>query len=276
MNLSNSTDVTQIIVDTVKQFLSVYFNTVPKSIPVKVVAYNNITVDVSPLVSASQVQEIIKDVIVMKSNYNNVPINKDDIGLLIISNYDYSLAFDAPQFVWNAVATAPGNGYIFIPVTNKMLNYTKNEKANVLFSQDGNRSIAITDDDIVIADKKNTLTIDDKGIKIVDANDNTVEMTDKGITVTDKNNNSVKMTDSGIEVTDKNNNTIEMGNSGIKATDKNNNNIEMGSSGIAIKDSGGNSVEIASSGLSMKSAGGGKVEIMGAKVTINTSSLMVM
>ena len=64
-------------------------------------------------------------------------------------------------------------------------------------------------------EKTNTVTMNNKGIEIIDANENKITMNNKGIEIIDANENKITMDNKGSTIEDKNSNKIEMNTSAI-------------------------------------------------------------
>ncbi|MFI2508903.1 phage baseplate assembly protein V [Streptomyces sp. NPDC018972] len=103
------------------------------------------------------------------------------------------------------------------------------------------------------------LTMDDKGLALVDERNNTIVFDEDGIEVTDASGNSIRMTDSVVTLLDHRSNTVELSAAGIELTDATGNSIRMTDSAMTLRavvpfsiDAPGQKVTIVADGIDLK------------------------
>ncbi|MFE5689583.1 phage baseplate assembly protein V [Streptomyces sp. NPDC056512] len=103
------------------------------------------------------------------------------------------------------------------------------------------------------------ITMDGKGLALVDERSNTIVFDENGIEVTDETGNSIRMTDSAMTLVDHRNNTVELSAAGIELTDTTGNSLRMTDTAMTLRstvsfsiDASGQKVTIVADGIDLK------------------------
>lgn len=103
------------------------------------------------------------------------------------------------------------------------------------------------------------ITMDGKGLALVDERNNTIVFDEDGIEVTDATGSSIRMTDSAVTLVDSRSNTVELSAAGIALTDTTGNSFTMTDSAMTLRaivpfsiDASGQTVTIIADGIDLK------------------------
>ncbi len=154
---------------------------------VKVDTVNKDTVDCTSLTYTGDNNPLsFKNVAVAKSKYLSVPIQEGDIGILLFVNTTFI------DRVLNNDTAEKKHNYTYNPLFLPLGvdTYTEDNSVFEIYNILGDRSIAISDESIIIKDNGNSITIDDSGIEINDSNGNSFVMSSGSVKI----NNTLEIT----------------------------------------------------------------------------------
>lgn len=160
----------------------------PKNMYAKVVSRDGETVDVCMLTSdIDSAMPKIFHVPIARTIYNHFPVKENDVGILVGISKEFYHKFDNNDTSTTLENEAvEGVAYIFIPLAPPKTDLNDDVKTMSLFSQNGKRSVKITDDDITLKDEDgNAVTLDKDGLKLEDKNGNKIVLNSEGVTIND-------------------------------------------------------------------------------------------